>query len=397
MLWVIALWAVAADAAAAERVMVGYYATFGDLPVEQIPWKRLTHVCHAFLRVDADGAVAASDAVPNPSLTADARRNGVRALVSLGGGQTLRGLEKATASDAALGRLVEAIGRVVVDGGYDGVDIDWEFPRNAATRDGFTRLVRALRAELDRVGDDDQRLLLTAAVSASDFFGQWIDAEEVVPRLDWLNVMTYDMSGPWARVAAHPAPLLASSADPESGWRSVSAAMRYWQDRGAPREKLVVGVPLFGRAMPVDQPHAVLDPNLAAKHRAVNFSEIAGLVREGWSTDWDDESGAAWLRRPRADRPDASPLAPVDAAPSGEPGLIGYDHPKSVQRKTAWARARGYRGVFFWALHQDRMPDGRHWLVDAAHRAWPAGPNKRPSTEGSTNSDPGTTAPATSP
>ena len=215
----------AAPLVAAERVMVGYFATFGDLTVEQIPWDRLTHVCHAFLRVDAEGKLVTTPAMPNPALTADARKHGVKTLVSIGGGQTLQGLEVITASDEPIKNFVDAVAKIVVEGRYDGIDLDWEFPRNAETRRQFTRLLTALRAKLDQLGGGKQRLLLTAAVSSSDFLGQWVDAPRVTPLVDWLNVMAYDMSGEWSQHAAHHAPLFASSGDPDKEWRSVAAAL----------------------------------------------------------------------------------------------------------------------------------------------------------------------------
>ena len=52
--------------------------------------------------------------------------------------------------------------------------------------------------------------------------------------------------------------------------------------------------------------------------------------------------------------------------------VFAYDDRNSTHLKATWAREQGYRGVFFWALHHDRMPDGQHWLVEAAVKAWPA-------------------------
>lgn len=360
---------------AADRVMVGYFATFGDLTVEQIPWDRLTHVCHAFLRVDAEGELVTTPAMPNPALTADARKNDVKTLVSIGGGQTLQGLEVVTATDEQLRKFVEAVAKVVVDGRYDGVDLDWEFPRNAETRDQYTLLLTALRAKLDQLGAGKQRLLLTAAVSSSEFFGQWVDAERVTPLVDWLNVMAYDFSGEWAQHAAHHAPLFASSDDPGREWRSVTAAMRYWEKRDVPKEKLIVSIPLFGRMMPAAEPNDALDTDLAKYHRAINFNAVRELVGKGWTAEWDNESRAPWLRKPAPESKEpkqTGPLATISEEESEPSLLIAYDDRNSVHGKATWAREQGYRGVSFWALHQDRMPDGKHWLIDAANKAWPA-------------------------
>lgn len=369
----------ALPARASDRVLLGYYATFGDLPVEQIPWDRLTHVCHAFLRADAEGKLVPTDAMPNPALTAEGRKNQTPVLVTLGGGRTVQGLEKITAEDDTLGAFVGGLVRVVDEGGYDGVDLDWEFPRNAATRDGHARLLLELRRQLDAQAAKRERAkpyLLTATVSPSPYFGEFVDVERVLPAIDWLSVMAYDMSGHWSKVAAHHAPLFPSSEDPEKENRSVTGAMRYWEsERRVPKSKLLLGAPLFGRAMPAGQPYAELDQQRTNQHRAMPFAAIRKLAGEGWPATWDNETRSPWLTKPAPeDKPKAaSPLSTVteEDAEAG-PLVIGYDDRNSTHLKTVWAREQGYRGLFFWAIHQDRMSDNRHWLLDAANKAWPA-------------------------
>lgn len=367
----------AMPARAAERVMVGYFATFGDLPVEQIPWNRLTHVCHAYLRVDAEGELVTTDAMPNGGLTADGRKNGVPVLVTIGGGVTVRGLEKVTVDKKSTTALLREVLRNVNEGRYDGVDLDWEFPRDEVTRTGHARLVSELRRGLDALAKRTQRekpYLLTATLTAAPFFGQWVDVEAIVPKVDWLNIKAYDMAGPWSQYAAHHAPLFASSDDPEKATRSVAGAMRYWEGRGVPKSKLVLGTPLFGRAMPAAKRFDVLDEDLAKRHRPMSFTAIRKLVGEGWLAEWDNEARAPWLSKPTPkDPPKAlSPLTAVDPSKYDGPVIVGYDDRNSTHMKATWAQEQGYRGVSFWAIHQDRMSDGQHWLLDAANTAWPA-------------------------
>lgn len=366
--------------AVAERVMVGYYASFGNLPVEEIPWQGITHLCHLFLPLDTEGKVVTNDAMPNGALTAEGRRNGVPVLVTVGGGaHTLAGLEKDATDEAATRRLVSDVVRVVADGKYDGVDLHWEFPRDAATRDGHARVLAELRRQLDAEAQRAQRptpYLLTTVVAPSADFGQWVDVEKIVPLVDWLGVMAYDMADPWSQHAAHPAPLFPSSSDPERKTRSVAAAMHYWErQRHAPKDKLVVGVPFFGRSMPIDKPFEPLDPELRRHHQILAFSAVRKLVDDGWRAEWDDESRVPWLSSPEPkgkDGPAAgSPLKPVDASVYEGPVLVGYEDRNSVHGKAVWAHEQGYRGMYFWALHQDRMPDGGHWLLDSANAAWP--------------------------
>jgi chitinase len=366
----------ASPALAVDRVLVGYYAVFGDLPVEQVPWKHLTHACHAFLRIDAEGKPLTTETVPNSSFTADARKKGVQTLLSIGGGETAIGLQKVAADPALTAALVKEVVAIAVENKYDGIDLDWEFPHDAPSRDGYTRVVAALRAVLDQAAKESRRerpYLLTLTVSADPFFGEWIDAARVAPLVDWLHVMTYDMAGAGSRYAAHNAPMFASPDDPEREWRSVEAAMAYWsQKRGVPPEKLVVGLPMFGRSVAAEAPYEELDPALEGKRRGLPFSQVQQLAGEGWRSSWDKDSLVPWLRSPSKAKGAATtgPLQAID--PEETPELIAYDDRNSIRGKTEWAREQGYRGVFVWALHQDRMPDGAHWLLESAATAWPA-------------------------
>jgi len=349
-----------------SRVSIGYFASFVDPEIKKIPWRHLTHVCHAYLKTDGQGKLVTDNRMPNPELTKTAHQRGVRVLLSLGGGRTTSGLERVTSDQASIDAYVDSVVKLVAENDYDGVDLVWEFPRNRKTRAGLGALTSALRAKLDARAKADGRqtpYLLTAAVSPSGFFGRWVDIESLLKVTDWLHVMTYDMSGPWSRSGGHHAPLLPSPNDPERDWRSVSQAMDYWhKKRGVPKDRLVVGIPSFGRGLPVARPFAQLDPAKRKQHGTLTFAQIRDLAGKGWPAEWDRVSQAPWLR-----------------APDGKPLILTYDDRNSVHKKATWARGLGYRGLFFWAIHGDRMPDGTHWLIRAANKAWPV--EKQPSAE----------------
>ena len=66
--------------------------------------------------------------------------------------------------------------------------------------------------------------------------------------LDFINLMAYDFHGKWERETGHNAPLYAPSSDSE--WRkqlSVDNAASLWVKLGAPKDKLVIGMPTYGR------------------------------------------------------------------------------------------------------------------------------------------------------
>ena len=82
-----------------------------------------------------------------------------------------------------------------------------------------------------------------------------------------------------------------------------------------------------------------------------SYRNLAQLQSQGWTRRWDDETKNPWL------------IAPDHKA------VIGYDDAESVAIKARWAREKGLRGVFFWQVAADRMPDGTNPLQEAARKA----------------------------
>ena len=93
-------------------------------------------------------------------------------------------------------------------------------------------------------------LLLTAAVPVGpDNIRSGYDVPAVSKYLDFINLMAYDFHGKWERQTGHNAPLVAPSSD--SKWRqqlSVTRAAEHWVKLGAPKHKLVIGMPTYGRS-----------------------------------------------------------------------------------------------------------------------------------------------------
>lgn len=94
------------------------------------------------------------------------------------------------------------------------------------------------------------RLLLTAAVPASfEAIAAGYDVPEISKYLDFINVMTYDFHGQWERQVGHNSPLF--PLDSTTGHQkklTVDFSAREWIKQGAPAEKLLIGMPTYGRS-----------------------------------------------------------------------------------------------------------------------------------------------------
>ena len=314
-----------------------------------------THLFHAFVTADEQGRIRPSRGVPDSDLARRAHEAGVAMVLSLGGWGWDDEFAAIVADPGAEGRYVEAVLKLVDEADYDGIDLDWEYPDTEREVEGFERLSRRLRAGLDAIGERKGRpMVLTMAASSNPGTLRWLRTDFLLETMDWINVMTYDYAGDWTDYAGHHSPLFASSKPPGEAKRSTEATMRYLvEERGMPADRLAVGIPLYGRGFAVAEPYASTKDVPEVRIPRGNYANLHRLMgEEGWTRLWDDETKNPWL------------VAPDRSM------VIGYDDAESVAIKTRWALEHGFRGVFFWQVAADRLPDGSHPLQEAARTAW---------------------------
>jgi chitinase len=334
-----------------NKVFVGYL--YGQ--PRNVNFRLYTHLCHAFLVADGDGTVQKQGNVPSPKLTADAHKAGVKVIVSLGGWGWDKQFASIVSTPEAEDRYAKAVMAIVDESDYDGIDLDWEYPDTKEEVVGFERLARRFRQELDALGRKKGRaMVLTMAAAANPGTLKWLETSFLIETMEWINVMTYDMSGNWDNRAGHHSPLHASSKLPGTRPRSTELTMKYLvEERHLPANRLAVGIALYGRGFAVSEPYASTKNAPRTRMPQGNYSNLHKLEHDsGWTRQWDDETKNPWLISPDRSM------------------VIGYDDPESVALKTEWAMKQGFRGVFFWQVGADLMPDSSHPLQEASHKKW---------------------------
>lgn len=203
----------------------------------------VTHVNYAFAIPTEEGHVRPLE---NPSLARavveKAHQNGRKVLISLGGWsyedipleETFR---LGTDAPEKIASLARGIVSMAEEFGFDGVDVDWEYPRvHDGSKEQYEALISTLHDLLKPKG-----MLLTAAVLAGvDSRNQPIasacDAQDrpSFDKLDWINLMTYDCDGP-----VH------------SSFGFTRNSVDYWvTQKGFQPDKLTLGLPFYGKPVP---------------------------------------------------------------------------------------------------------------------------------------------------
>ncbi|KAM0793727.1 hypothetical protein ACM66B_001151 [Microbotryomycetes sp. NB124-2] len=215
--------------------------------------------------VTTPGDVASKGAldfhVPPGASTKDfvdkAKAGGSKALFSIGGWTDSNDFTHLMAKADTRKDFVNTIKAAVDKDGWDGVDLDWEYPGAAgATQDfdlkndlpNYQEFFQALRAALGK-----DKIITTDTSSLP-----WLDPATGQPSkdlkafaepIDLFNVMSYDAfkSGP----ISGPNFPISGECSPQGQTYNYRDAMKAWTDAGVPANKLVLGLAAYGQSWTV--------------------------------------------------------------------------------------------------------------------------------------------------
>ena len=154
--------------------------------------------------------------------------------------------------------------------------------------------------------------------------------------LDFWNLMGYDFAGSWDSVAAHQANLYPSKTNPSTPPFSVSAAVEYYMAHGVPPSKIVLGMPLYGRAFTnTNGPgHSYNGVGEGSWEQGVWDYKV--LPRPGAKEHYDSSCGASW------------------SYDQTSRTMFTYDPPERVEEKARFVDRLGLGGGMWWESSCDR-------------------------------------------
>ncbi|MFH1567824.1 MAG: glycoside hydrolase family 18 protein, partial [Gemmatimonadota bacterium] len=327
------------DLARTGQRVVAYYPGWtarGQQPYEvaRIPAERLTHLNYAFANVAAEnGQIMVGDPEldtdrPYPGdshaplalhgnfnqlLLLKKRNPHLRTLISVGGWTWSGNFPAAAASEASRARFARSCAAFAAHYGFDGVDVDWEYPASDGLQPGkpedghnFTLLLAEMRRALDeQAARDGRRYELTIAAPGGVAKIRVLELDQIHRYLDFINVMAYDFAGSWSPATSFNAPLYPTSSplqpqDELSLNANADAAMRAFLEGGVPAEKLVLGVPFGGKSwkgVPPDN-DGLYQPHEGGARFRSRYKDLVAADFYGLQPFWNDEAKVPWLYDP---------------------------------------------------------------------------------------------------
>ena len=353
--------------------IIAYYpawATYGrNYQVADIPEQKITHINYAFANVqngkcvlgdsyaDIDKAFA-GDSWDQGALRGNfnqleklkAANPKLRTMISLGGWTWSQNFPTAAATEESRTEFVSSCVTFMKQYGFDGIDVDWEYPVSgglfqgtAADKENYAQLLEKFRTVLNtEETKDGQDYYLSIAAPAGPTIISNLEVGKLGGILDWMNLMSYDFHGSWDPITGHNAPMSVGPKDTASAF-SITDAVNTYLDGGFPANKLVLGVAFYGRGW----------DNVASTAGGL-YQSGAGASVGTWEKGVFDYTDIRNNYLPTMQRYwDADAQVPYlyDAV---RKLWISYDDPQSIKVKADFIKAKGLGGAMIWEITGDR-------------------------------------------
>ncbi|HJT25374.1 MAG TPA: glycoside hydrolase family 18 protein, partial [bacterium] len=253
-----------------------------------IPWNDITQVNEAFGQVNTNGTVSFAPLAVYSNLVSIGHANQTRVNISFGGASS-DSLFAGAASAANLTTFVNNIMAVVNSYGFDGVDIDWEFP-TASEETQFMNLIQALSADLKaQTAYDGKPKGLTFFVSAgADICG--VNWGTVGQYADYGILSGYDYYAPIGGTTYNgPVSVPAGNnyGDCAGSTRLLDIAdnVSTLSGKGFPVSQMVLGCPFYVDDASQDDVYSVLQTNAFVSYSSQEMEGVYTYAGGNYGTD----------------------------------------------------------------------------------------------------------------
>jgi chitinase len=340
-----------------KKVVIGYIPGYnGVFDATTVDADKLTHINYAF--VDVKDSMAwltniSTDTINFRTLNYLKKANpDLKLMISIGGWAWSENFSDAVFTESSRKKFARTGCEIVERYELDGIDIDWEYPGlrgednvfRTEDKENFTLMFKSLREALDTLSlKTGKPYQLTTAIPC---FKQFIDITEMgkaAQYLDYVNLMSYDffVNG---EIAGHHSNLFPSESDEKED--SGDKAYREYTKIGVPAEKLVLGIPFYGRSwfMKTDDNKGINRAvNSVTRGGGYSFLKDSIMIKPGFERFWDHKAKAPYLWNSETKQ------------------LITYDDEESIKAKCEYVNEKNMGGVMFWQY----ASDPKEYLVTA--------------------------------
>lgn len=330
--------------------VIAYYT--GDAAtLRKYPVQHLTQIIYSFLHLKGNRLAFDNEKSKQQLLDIVALKKeypGLKVLVSLGGWTGCYTCSPIFSKAENRDTFATSVLQILQETHTDGIDLDWEYPTiegppghpySADDKANFTALIQTLRSTLGNKYE-----LSFAAGGFQQFIDESVDWDAVMPLVNRVNLMTYDLVGGYSKRTGHHTALYSTTEQKESTDNCVQALLR----KKVPAEKLVIGAAFYARIWKdvPDVQHGLYQSGVFKS--GVDFFKFEQhfSTASGFVPYWDDVAKAPYMYN----------------ATTKE--FATFDNPQSIQEKVNYLKKYRLGGIMFWELRNDSFSNG---LLDVIH------------------------------
>lgn len=309
------------------------YIYRGFNQVETVVFETLDIIYTAFVTAQADGTLHGTNVLNQVSqyIMPEARRHGNYVIMSIAPDSAWSDI---ASSETNMATFAAEIVQMINTHGFDGVDIDWEFPTTSeAPR--FTRLMQVVHAA---VKQNNPHHLVTAALGGGMWLPARYDLEHSMPYIDYANIMTYSLTSANGQYhnPLHPS-FTHDHPDFAAGRTLISASVSetvtiLHETYGVPYEKMIIGVAFYGikQVRSYDASTNTFGPWV--RQGSVFYHHIADhyMNHPDYTTYYDETAQVPYILK------------------NDGTVFISYDDTRSIYAKSAFIIAGGLGGMMYW-------------------------------------------------
>jgi len=330
--------------------VIAYYTGRGTV-IDSFPIENISHLIYSFAHLKGDSLhvrSAKDSALIAKMVTLKKRNPDLKVMIALGGWGGCANCSEVFNRDNGRKTFAKTTKALLDYFKADGIDLDWEypgvlgFPGHKYTLDdkhNFTLLIKELREKLGAKAE-----ISFAAGGTKNCIDSCFEWDKVMPLVNRVNVMTYDLVSGYATVSGHHTPLFSTPQQELSADYAIKAITAY----GVPANKIALGAAFYARIF-----ENSTDANLGL-YQPTKF--VSGVSFKNFKTQFTEENGFKYYWDEVANAPYYYNTTTKR--------ITTFDDPKSISLKTKYVMDKGLNGIMFWELSDDSYKDGLLDVID---------------------------------
>ncbi|KAJ3310967.1 Endochitinase 1 [Boothiomyces sp. JEL0838] len=299
-------------------------------------------------------------------------------------------MSKACATDSARTTFATSTVQWTRKYGFDGIDIDWEFPgdtnRGGTANDpaNFVLCMKALRdaIEAEQIPSGKSKLWLSAALPGGAGWGSHYQVDKSIQYVDWFNIMAYNIQGTWFSVAQCSAPLYDPFRGKGNTGNDIDAAVKYFVGQsGNQPGKFNLGMSFWGIA------YVLQNPSNNQLGLADTFTGNQKLANPGPCSQQPGYMAyfeTVQLLQQNNPQTSLDPKGDCKYFTYNTDQLVAYEDPDTIKVKVQYALDQKLGGVSIWGMDSDTKVLDMHKSVSGVTGVSNS-PQSSPSTPGNTS------------